>query len=156
MNIYVIAAVAVMWALSVVGAFYKGEAVKENEMMAQHAVELKGQISEHNENAAIDMGVAAELAAKRAFAQGRADGRKAALDELGRTAPPAAGCRTPAPVRSLLNDAINDANNRAVSADGVPGSVPAAPAPAVGLRIGPPAVGARIDQASGRVPGTAR
>lgn len=108
MNIYLV--VAIVWALSLVGAFFKGEQIKENEMRAAHATEIEKTIKEHNENAVIDMQAAAESAAREAAARTRAQMIRSQANAVTVARPLPANCNLDAERFGLLTAAIKAAN----------------------------------------------
>ena len=109
-NPYILLGLAVFWAVSVGGAYFKGSQHAQDAARAQYATDLESAIAESRENAVIDMQAAREAGERDARARTRTVTVTNEVERVIHAQPAPAVCRLNPDAFRLLGAAVEIAN----------------------------------------------
>lgn len=133
--------IALVWLVSLGGAFWKGTDWQQTKDKADYATKLDEKIAEHNADSVIDMQAAAEWGERNGAARKAQDAAGGAIMADLRASPLPAVCVLSDRAVGLRNAAVDAANDSANPAGRVPDAVPPTPAPSIRGRASTRAVG---------------
>ena len=111
LNPWVLLGIALVWAASVAGAYFKGAEHAENKARAHYATQLEQTIAEHNADALLDMEAAREWGQRNAAVRTKTVEIRSQANEATSASPAPAMCALDDDRWRVLNAAIEAGND---------------------------------------------